>query len=67
MNKVFLSCPKPREARCGYFWWIHEPHKPNYVPKTATRQALKKRLAEMVNDKISVAKKQKTEGGFQLP
>ena len=25
MNKVFLGCPKPREARCGYFQWIHEP------------------------------------------
>ena len=23
MNKVFQGCPKPREARCGYFPWIH--------------------------------------------
>ena len=67
MNKVFLGCPKPREARCGYFQWIHEPPKPNYVPKTATRKALKKRLADMVSDRMSLEKKQKTEGGFQFP
>ena len=66
-NKVFLGCPKPREARCGYFQWIHEPPKPNYVPKTATRKALKKRLADMVSDRMSLEKKQKTEGGFQFP
>ena len=67
MHKVFLGCPKPREARCGYFQWIHEPPKPNYVPKTATRKALKKRLADMVSDRMSLEKKQKTEGGFQFP
>ena len=67
MNKVFLGCSKPREARCGYFQWIHEPPKPNYVPKTATRKALKKRLADMVSDRMSLEKKQKTEGGFQFP
>ncbi|CAH3117310.1 unnamed protein product [Porites lobata] len=44
-NKVFLGCP--REARCGYFQWIHQAPKPNYVPKTATRAALKKRLNDM--------------------
>ena len=22
-NKVFLCCPKTKEARCGYFQWIH--------------------------------------------
>ena len=67
MNKVFLGCSKPREARCGYFQWIHEPPKPNYVPKTATRKALKKRLADMVSDRMSLEKKQKTEGRFKFP
>ena len=66
-NKVFLGCPKPREARCGYFQWIHEARKPNYVSKTATRKALKKRQADMVSDRMSLEKKQKTEGGFQFP
>ena len=66
-NKVFLGCPKPREARCGYFQWIHEPRKPNYVPKTATRKALRKRQADMVSDRMSLEKKQNTEGGFQFP
>ena len=38
VNKVFLSCSKTRETRCGYFQWVyHQAPKPNYVPKTATR------------------------------
>ena len=64
-NKVFLGCP--REARCGYFQWIHQAPKPNYVPKTATRAALKKRLNDMVSEKMTFQKRQKTEGGFQFP
>ena len=40
--------------------------KPNYVPKTATRAALKKRLNDMVSEKMTFHKKQKT-GGFQFP
>ena len=66
-DKVFLGCPKPREVRCGYFQWIHQAPKPNYVPKIATRAALKKRLNDMVCEKMSIQKKQKTEGGFQFP
>ena len=56
-NKVFLGCPKPREARCGYFQWIHQAPKPNYVPKTATRAALKKRLNDMVSEKNDLSEK----------
>ena len=64
-NKVFLGCPKNLESRCNYFQWIHEAPKPVYMPKTATRSALKKRLNDMVPERI--LKKQKTEGGFQFP
>ena len=66
MNKVFLGCPKPREARCGYFQWIHEPPKPNYVPKTAIRKALKKRLADMVSDRMSLEKSRKPKKDFNF-
>ena len=51
LNKVFLSCPKTRETRCGYFQWVHRPPKPNYIPKTASRSALKKRFNDMVQRK----------------
>ena len=64
-NKVFLGCPKKIEARCNFFQWIHETSKPEYVPKTAARSALKKRLNDMVHERME--KKQKTEGGFQFP
>ena len=66
-NKVFLGCPKKLEVRCNFFQWIHEAPKPAYVPKTATRSALKKRLNDMVSEKMSIQKRQKTEGGFQFP
>ena len=67
-NKVFLSCPKAREARCTYFQWIHEAPKPKYVPKTATPSALKKRLREMVQERLQLEKRPKVEeGGFQFP
>ncbi|CAH3176485.1 unnamed protein product [Porites lobata] len=39
-NKVFLSCPKTREARCNYFQWIHQAPKPVKVPKAFTPSAL---------------------------
>ena len=52
LHQVFLSCPKNRETRCGYFQWIHQPPKPNYVPKTATRSALKKRLNDKVQERM---------------
>ena len=51
-NKVFLCCPKTRQARCGYFQWIHQSPQPNYVPKAATPSALKKRLNEMVQERL---------------
>ena len=54
-NKVFLGCP--REARCGYFQWIHQAPKPNSVPKTATRAALKKRLNDMVSENNDLSEK----------
>ena len=67
-NKVFLSCPKAREARCSYFQWIQEAPKPKYVPKTATPSALKKRLHEMVQERLQLEKRPKVEeGGFQFP
>lgn len=51
LNKVFLSCPKTRGTRCGYLQWVHhQAPKPNYVPKTATRSGLKKRLNYMVHE-----------------
>ena len=66
LNKVFLSCPKTKETRCGYFQWVLEPPKPNYVP--ATRSALKKRLNDMVHK--GMQKRPKVEepvGGFKFP
>ena len=66
-NKFFVGCPELREARCGYFQWIHQAPKPKYVPKTATRAALKKRLHDMVSEKMAFQKRQKTEGGFHFP
>ena len=66
-NKVFLGCPKKLEARCNFFQWIHEAPKPAYVSKTATRSALKKPLNDMVSEKMSIQKRQKTKGGFQFP
>ena len=65
-NKVFLCCPKTREARCGYFQWIHQSPKPNYVPKAATPSALKKRLNEMVQERLQKRPKVQ-EGGFKFP
>ena len=47
LNKVFLSCPKTRETRCGFFSVGSATTQPNYVPKTATRSALKKRLNDI--------------------
>ena len=67
-NKVYLSYPKAREARCSYFQWIQEAPKPKYVPKTATPSALKKRLHEMVQERLQLEKRPKVEeGGFQFP
>ena len=65
-NKVFLSCPKTREARCNYFQWIHQAPKPVKVPKASTPSALKKRMHEMVQERLQ--KRPKVEaGGFQFP
>ena len=38
--------------RCSYFQWIHQAPKANFVPKTATRSALKKRLKDMVQERM---------------
>ena len=70
LNKVFLSCPQTRETRCGYVQWVHEPPTPNYVPKTATRSALKKRLNDMVQERMQERPKveyEETIGGFMFP
>ena len=65
-NKVFLSCPKEREARCNYFQWIHQAPKPVKVPKASTPSALKKRMHEMVQERLQ--KRPKVEaGGFKFP
>ena len=65
-NKVFLSCPKTREARCNYFQWIHQAPKPVKVPKAFTPSALKKRMHEMVQERLQ--KRPKVEaGGFKFP
>ena len=70
LNKVFLSCPKTRETRSCYFQWVHEPPEPNYVPKTATRSALKKRLNDLVQERMQKRPKveyEETIGGFVFP
>ena len=67
LNKVFLSCPKTRETRCSYFQWIHQSPKPNYVPKAVSPSALKKRLNDMVQERMQkLPKVEKTEGGFKF-
>ena len=65
-NKVFVCRPKTREARCGYFQWIHQSPKPNYVPKAATPSGLKKRLNEMVQERLQKRPKVE-ERGFKFP
>ena len=70
LNKVFLSCPKTRETRCGYFQWVHQPPKPIFVPKSATLSALKKRLNVMVQERMQKRPKVEygeTIGGFVFP
>ena len=70
LNKVFLCCPKTRETVCRYFQWIHQPPKPNYVPKTATPTALKKRLNDMVLERLQKRPKveyEETIVGFVFP
>ena len=67
-KKVFLSCPKEREARCNYFQWIHQAPKPVKVPKASTPSALKKRMHEMVQERLWLEKRPKVEeGGFKFP
>ena len=68
LNKVFLSRPKTREKRCGYFQWVHQPPKPNYVPKPAIRSALKKGLNDVVQERMQKRPKvEETIGGFVFP
>ena len=67
-NKVFLSYPKEREARCNYFQWIHQAPKPVKVPKASTPSALKKRIHKMVQERLQLEKRSKVEeGGFKFP
>ena len=67
LSKVFLSRPKTRKTRCGYFQWIHQSPKPNYVPKGASPSALKKRLNDMVQERMQkLPKVEVTEGGFKF-
>ena len=65
-NKVFPCCPKEREARCNYFQWIHQAPKPVKVPKACTRSALKKRMHDMVQERLQKRPKVE-EGGFKFP
>ena len=65
-NKVFLNCPKTREARCNYFQWIHQAPKPVKVSKAFTPSALKKRMHEMVQERLQKRPKVE-EGGFKFP
>ena len=55
-NKVFLCCPKEREARCNYFQWIHQAPKPLRVPKACSRSVLKKRMHDMVQKRLQMEK-----------
>ena len=48
-NKVFLCCPKAREAQCHYFQWIHQAPKPLRVSKASAHSALKKQMHDMVH------------------
>ena len=64
-NKVFLSCPKEREARCNYFQWIHEAPKPLRVCSPAS---LKKRMQEMAQENLTKrVKVAEVAGGFTFP
>ena len=40
-NKVFLGCPKPWEARCGYFQWINQAPNPIMSPRQLPDQRWK--------------------------
>ena len=65
-NKVFLSCPKEREAQGNYFQWIHQAPKPLRVPKACSHTALKKRMHDMAQERCLKQAKVE-EGGFKFP
>ena len=65
-NKVFLTCPKVREARCNFFQWIHQAPKPVKVPKASSPSELKKRVNEMAQESMQKRVKEE-QGGFQFP
>ena len=65
-NKVFLCCPKGIEVRCNYFQWIHQAPKPIRVPKACSHSDLKKRMHEMVQERLQKRPKVE-EGGFKFP
>ena len=66
-NKVFLACPKVREARCNFFQWIHFAPKPLKVPKGSSSSELKKRVNDMVKENMQKRFKEEQQGGFQFP
>ena len=59
LNKVVLCCPKGVEARCNYFQWIHEAPKPLRVPKACSHSVLKKRMLDMVQERLRMEKQPK--------
>ena len=65
-NKVFLSCPKEREARCNYFQWIHQAPKPVKFSKATSPTELKKRMNDMVHRRLQKRPKVE-EGEFKFP
>ena len=66
-NKVFLTCPKMRGARCNFFQWIHLAPKPLKVPKGSSPSELKKRVNDMVQESMQKRLKEEEQGGFQFP
>lgn len=56
MDKVFLCCERSGNP-CKHFQWVHEAPKPTYVPKKATRFALKKRLNDFDGSQTSESRR----------
>ena len=56
MKKVFLCCPKRKEDSCKYFQWIHQASKPLRIPKACSQSVLKKRMHDMVQERLQLQK-----------
>ena len=54
MKKVFLRCPKGKEDSCKYFQWIHQVPKPLRIPKACSKSVLKKRMHDMVQERLQL-------------